>query len=156
MVLKYLLNPKNHTLEFCINSNMAIILTEDALEEMVSNGDTTPYLLLNKRVHTFPESVTMTGNNVGNVVPLHGIDGSTFTSDFLNTSVNNKEYIHFDESTRVGTGYFMLAVDNESDQKQQITGTDRYLTWSDDNDTSFDGKTIDFDYINDIFTIDIS
>lgn len=135
---------------------MAITITDNALEQMVSNGDTTPYLLLNKRIHTYPNSVTMIGNNVGNIVPLHGTDGSTFSSDFLNTSVTNKEYIHFDESTRVGTGYFITARDFESDQKQQITGTDRYLTWSDDNNSSFDGKTIDYDEVRDVFTIDLS
>jgi len=133
---------------------MAITITDNALEQML--GDTTPYLLLNKRVHTFPDSVTMTGNNLGNVVPLHGVDGSAYSSDFLNANVNNKEYIHFDESTRVGTGYFMTAKDFESDQKQEIPGTDRYLTWSDDNNSSFDGKIIDYDYIKNTFTIDIT
>ena len=72
---------------------MAITITDSALEQML--GDTTPYLLLNKRVHTFPDSITMNGNNLGNVVPLHGVDGSAFSSDLKQSFVEIHSAAYF-------------------------------------------------------------
>ena len=137
---------------------MAIIITDNALDVLTTSDDdnTTRYYILNKRVHTYPESVTMEGNNVGNVVPLHLTNGSAFSSDFLEENGRDRGYIHFDESTRVGTGYSMTLTSSESDNKQQVPNSNIWITWSDDNHSSFDGKTIDFNYINDIYTIDIS
>ena len=137
---------------------MAITITDNALDVLTTsdNDNTTRYYMLNKRVHTYSDSVSMEGSNVGNVVPLHLINGSAFSSDFLEEKVKDRGYIHFDESTRVGTGYFMTVTSAERDNKQQVSGSNIWLTWSDDNHSSFDGKTIDFNYINDIYTIDIS
>ena len=137
---------------------MAITITDNALDVLTTSDDdnNTKYYLLSKRVHTYPESVIMEGNNVGNVVPLYHVNVSTFSSDFLEEKVKDKGLLHFDESTRIGTGYSMSLTSAESDNKQQVPGSNIWLTWSDDNHSSFDEKTIDFNYINDIYTIDIS
>ena len=137
---------------------MAIIITDNAHDVLTTSDDdnTTRYYLLNKIVHTYSDSVSMEGSNVGNVVPLHLINGSAFSGEYIEENIKNREFIHFDESTRVGTGYFMTVTSAESDNKQQVSGSNIWLTWSDDNNSSFDGKTIDFNYINDIYTIDIS
>tara|TARA_Y100000389_G_scaffold141421_1_gene139269 strand:+ start:2074 stop:2493 length:420 start_codon:yes stop_codon:yes gene_type:complete len=136
---------------------MAITITDNALEELTTDnfsGDvSTRYLILNKRVHTFPESITLTGDNIGNVIPLKTMNVAAHSDDFLHTYVTDRGYFHFDESTRVGTGYSMTLTSSESDNKQQVPNTNIWITWSDDNHSTFDGKTIDFDYINNLYTI---
>ena len=53
-------------------------------------------------------------------------------------------------------GYGLFNLETETGNSQLIPGTELYLTWSDNDNNVFDGTTIDYDDVRDVFTIDFS
>jgi len=76
MVQKYLLNLEKCALEFCINSNMAITITDKALQTFTdhSQDPVNKYILLYSRKLVFEDSVTVNGTRTGTVIPILDFD----------------------------------------------------------------------------------
>ena len=144
---------------------MAIILTENAQKEFIttrnSNGkpmDIVTYwggshIKIARRIVTFSEGQSPVGapKSNENLIPLHYVD-----LGLMSTSViKGQDQSNFSYTDNIGIGYYMRIMDNELDQSQQLTDG-LFLTWTDDDNPYIDGKTIDFDYVLDHFTIDIS
>ena len=140
---------------------MAIIITQDALTEFsraypLGNANSDLYFSLRTRSCTKESDETFPGytKDNENIVPLHFVNIGARGCAELKAYGQEMYRINPDNPNRM-TGYYIKEMDSELDNKQSITGTDLFLTWTDDDHSSLDGATIDFDYVKDIYTIQI-
>ena len=142
---------------------MAINITDNALEvwQGIWNGnfvnDTDRYYRLHKKTCVYTEDeLPIPGTPKPNetLCILNEFSMIIQECDFLKT--HSQERCQVAEDGLTVTAYGMLLITTETGNSQLIPGTEFYLTWSDNDNDTFDGTTIDYDDVREIFTIDFS
>jgi len=141
---------------------MAINITDTAVEVFQDiwenyTNETHRYYKLHKAECTYTENeLPIPGTPKPNetLCVLNDFTLNVFPCSFLKTLPQERCQVHTDGLTITGYGMFLL--ETESANRQLIPGTELYLTWSNPDNDVFDGTTIDYDEVRDVFTIDFS
>ena len=132
---------------------MAITITDKALEEFTDywQDPVNNYIRLYSRTLVFEDSDTLSGNDVGTVIPILAFDVIS-----LDREVLLKDFCYYNADTTTGKSVSQLAQSSGGDNQQQIGSLDLYLTWSDDDNSFIGNSTINFDENANMFTIDVT
>lgn len=142
---------------------MAITITDNALEvwqDMWNSNtvsETHRYFRLLQAHCTYTEDeLPIPGTPKPNetLCVLNPYTLNLISCDYLKTLPQERCRVHEDGLNI--TGYGMFLIETETGNKQLIPGTELYITWSDNDNDTFDGTTIDYDDVREIFTIDFS
>ena len=132
---------------------MAITITDRALEEFTDywQDDVNKYIRLYSQQLVFEDSDTLSGNDVGTLIPvlLHDVIS-------LDKEVLKKDFCYYNSDTKTAKSVSSSGQTSNSDNQQQIGSLDLYLTWSDDDNSFIGNSTIDFDEVKNILTIDVT
>ena len=132
---------------------MAITITDNALEHFTDfyQDSANTHIRLYSRTLVFEDSDTLSGNDVGTVIPILAFD--VISSD---REVLRKDFCYYVADTRTGKTISQSGQSSSSDNQQQIGSLDLYLTWSDDDNSFIGNSTVDFDETANMFTIDVT
>tara|TARA_B100001059_G_C17533797_1_gene426867 strand:+ start:262 stop:663 length:402 start_codon:yes stop_codon:yes gene_type:complete len=132
---------------------MAITITDRALEIFTElyQDPVNKYIRLYSQKLVFEDSDTLSGNDVGTVIPI-----LAFPVISLDKEVLRKDFCHYTADTRTGKTISQSGQTSASDNQQQIGSLDLYLTWSDDDNSFVGNSTINFDENANMFTIDVT
>jgi hypothetical protein len=143
---------------------MAITITDRALQEFTDYWQESPnkYIRLYSRTLVFEDSVTISGNDVGTVIPILSFDvlsvGTQLPYHKLegDNQIITRDFCYYNADTRTGKSVSYSGQTSSSDNQQQIGSLDLYLTWSDDDHSFIENSTVNYDEIKDTLTIDVT
>ena len=132
---------------------MAIKITDNALEHFTDfyQDSVNTHIRLYSQKLVFEDSDTLSGNDVGTVIPI-----LNFPVISLDKEVLLKDFCYYNADTKTGKTISQSGQTSASDNQQQIGSLDLYLTWSDDDNSFVGNSTINFDENANMFTIDVT